>query len=197
MTERVGEKITPEVREILDFEHRENAKAIILKSGLFFPSRPKIPADLQDEHGNIQLPNDVTAITDRDLGKYLSIFTALSSYAEGVTAVADIDWTVADRVATFAERLEILKLPKELLKNDDLRYGSVSKLEYVRKLRQKEMECLATFKLSSGMLRSYEKAVASLSREITRRSNMNRFEGYADNLDNRGQADGKSSYSTR
>ena len=59
------------------------------------------------------------------------------------------------------------------------------------------MECLATFKLSAGMLRSYEKAVASLSREITRRSNMNKFEGYADNLDNRGQAYGKDSYSTR
>lgn len=183
-----GGAIPAEVLEIEEFKYREEAKAKIRKAGLFFPSRPEIPDEsMLDENGNITLPPDLTLITDDELGLYLTVFTALSAYAEGVVAITDIDWTTSDRIATFAERLEILSLPKEQQKNEDLRYGSINKKAYIRDLRKKELQDLATYKLSAGLLRAYEKAVSALSREITRRANTFNYSQYEENLSKRGK----------
>lgn len=179
--------IPPEVQEVADYEYREESKAKMVKAGLYLPSRPSVPEDILDSHGNVALPSDITNIDDEDLGRYLSIFTALSAYAEGIVAVTDIDSTTSDRVATFAERIEILKLPKDKQKNDDLRYGAVHNIDYVREYRKKAMQDEATFKISSGLLRAYEKAIMSLSREITRRANTYNYGKYEDNLDKRGK----------
>lgn len=179
--------VPPEVQEVADYSYREQAKAKMIKAGLYLPSRPSIPEDILDENGNVALPTDITEVDDEDLGRYLSIFTALSAYAEGIVAVTDIDATTSDRVATFAERIEIMKLPKDKLKNDDLRYGTVHNISYVREYRKKAMQDEANFKLSAGLLRAYEKAITSLSREITRRANTFNFSKYEDNLDKRGR----------
>lgn len=184
--EVLGENAPSEVVQLLENHYRENAKRKVMQSGLFFPSRPQIPTELLDNSGNISLPQDITTITDDKLGLYLTVFSALSAYAEGVVAVTDIDWTTSDRVSAFAERLEIFKLPKEQQKNDDLRYGAINRLKYIRDLRQKEMQDLANFKLSSGLLRGYEKSIASLSREITRRANTFKHSNYEDNMSKRG-----------
>ena len=65
----------------------------------------------------------------------------------------------------LAERLEILKLPKELLKNDDLRYGSVSKLSMSVSLAERD-GVPSYFQIECGYVRGYEKAVAALSRKL-------------------------------
>mgnify|MGYP001031227077 FL=1 len=187
ITEFEGKQIPAEVQEILDYKYREEAKAKVRKAGLFFPARPNVPEELLDESGNISLPQDLTNVTDEELGLYLSIFTAISSYAEGVVAVTDIDWTTADRVATFAERLEIMRLPKEQQKNEDLRYGAINQHQYIRELRKKELQDLSTYKLSAGLLRAYEKSISALSREITRRANTFNYGQYEDNLSKRGR----------
>lgn len=175
--ERTAGFVPKEVKEIQDFKYREEAKAKVMKAGLIFPAQPNIPDELMDGTGHIQLPSDLTAVSDDELGMYLTIFTGLSAYGTAVVANADIDWTVAERIATFAERYEIIKLPKDSQKNDDLRYGSVHRLGYVRELRKDELEKQATFKMATAMVAGYEKMSNAVSREITRRANTFRAEG--------------------
>jgi len=183
--ERTVGFVPKEVEDVKSFKYREEAKAKVLKAGLLFPAQPNIPEELLDDTGHLMLPNDLTAVTDDELGMYLTIFTGMSSYGEGVVANADIDWTVADRVATFAERYEIIRLPKDSQKNDDLRYGAVQRLGYIRDLRKDELEKQSTLKMVRAMVSGYDKMLNAVSREITRRANTFRAESYGESIYNR------------
>lgn len=184
--EERNERFVPrEVEDVKSFKYREEARAKVLKAGLIFPAQPNIPEELMNESGYLQLPSDLTAVSDDELGMYMTIFTGMSAYGEAVVANADIDWSVADRIATFAERYEIIKLPKDSQKNDDLRYGSVHRLGYVRELRKDELEKQATFKMAQAMVNGYEKMMNAVSREITRRANTFRAENYGESIYNR------------
>jgi len=178
-------ELSPEMLEVVDFEVKEKAKAELIRAGLFPIAKPVLSGNILSSDNEVKLPIDITMLSDTELGQYLSMFTGLSAYAETIVSMADIDWVTALRVAEFAERIEMLTLPKDKQRNDDFRFGSVHSIKYVRKLRQKELEAQATFKLSASVLRSYEKAVASLSREISRRGNMNMMERYGDNIERR------------
>lgn len=171
-----------EVVEIQNFKYREEAKAKVLKVGLVFPAQPNVPSGLSDGQGHITLPPDLTAVTDDELGMYMTAFTGLLVYGQCVVANADIDWAAADRVATFAERYEIINLPKDYQKNDDLRYGSVHRLEYVRELRKDELAKQSILKMANAMVQGYDKMLQAVSREITRRANTFRAESYGTDL---------------
>lgn len=175
----------PTIEKIKDYEYQEKAKSKVRKAGLSFPTRPNIPEPLQQPNGDVRLPEDVTNLSDRDLGRYLSVFSALSSYAQCIVALADIEYTTAENIAQMAERFEILDLPKQRRKNDDLRYGSVHLIDYVFELRQDAMKKQANYKMVEGVLASYERAINSLSREITRRGNEFKHSNYSSGKDNR------------
>ena len=169
--ETLGRKAPKEVEEILNFKIKENTRAEIKRQGLRYIACPSIPEGKVKQSGNLDLPSDITACSDKETGEYLSLYGALSAYAEGVVAISNIDWVVADRVADFAENLEIIKLPKEFQKNEELRHGHIHKVEYIRKLRWEATQKETIFILAQGELRAYEKIVSLLSREITRRAN--------------------------
>ena len=181
----------PKVEKLKEMEQKERAKARIKKAGLSFPSRPEIPPELQEPNGDVKLPEDVTAIPDKKLGQYLSIFNSLASYAQCIVAIADIEKTTAENIARMAERFEIQDLPKSRRKNEDLRYGSVYLIDYVFDLRQEAIEKRADYKMAESVLQSYERAIQSLSREITRRGNEMKYQSFENNMNNRADYNGQ------
>lgn len=185
MSDEIRDTEAADQQSLKDFEARERAIALLKKSGLPFPSKPAIPEDYLDENGNLKRVTDITQLTDRELGTFMSVWTALSVYAQVIVAIADIDHSSSERVASFSERQEILKLSKEDRKNEDLRYGHVHKIPDVQARRYKEFKDLAVYKLAQALLSGYEKDLMLLSREITRRSNLQAWEKREANVSER------------
>lgn len=157
---------------VTELDARKKATDTLRNSGLVFPAQYKVAADFQDKDGNLLSVEDASTLADKDLGKYLTVYTALCAYAEVIVAAADIDWTDAMRVAAFYENNHILKLPKRDFPNVADRKASADVDPVIKKFKDKEFLAYATLKLATGLLKAYQQQSNLISREISRRSNL-------------------------
>lgn len=156
------------VREINEFVHRQQAIAKLRKSGLVFPKQVTVPDEFLDDDGNLIIPEDVSEIPTEELGRFLSVFTALAAYYDAVVSCADIDFTTAARVKEYIEAKTLL----------EMRGDSVTEKKAARDLDEVVIRAQdwhdsqdAMFKLSKALLSGVERIIFLLSREITRRGN--------------------------
>jgi len=163
----------PVRREIGDYVHRQNAISRLRKSGLIFPKVTKVPEEFIDKDGNLIIPDDVSLIPTEELGRYLSVFTALASFYDAVVASADVDYTTAARVVDFIEAKVLLEVDGGTLAEKKARRdldGTVIKSQDWKDSQE------ASFKLSKALLTGIERILFMLSREITRRGARSSFE---------------------
>jgi hypothetical protein len=157
-------------RRVGEYAHRENTIENLKRSGMVFPKSINVPDEFLDDDDFLVIPEDVTDIPTAELGRYLSIFTALTAYYDAVVACADIDYTAASRTLTFIEEKTLLDLPKgergETLAEKKARRDMYKEVIEAQNWYDSQY---SVFKLATAMLKGCERIVFMLSREITRR----------------------------
>lgn len=129
-------------------------------------SVPEAPTNAQGEPLDPQLPDDITAVSIQELGKLYGQFMAVSSYAEPQVALADIEHTDAKAHLNFIEAQS--GLMSDGSNQQERKWNLQLDPEY-RKAQEAERVAYAKFTLLEHLIKRYEKAAASLSRELTRR----------------------------
>lgn len=159
-------------REIGDYVHRQNSIKRLRKSGMIFPKQVNVPDEFIDKGGNLVIPEDVSEIPTEELGRYLSIFSALGAYYEAVVACSDIDYVTSSRVLDYIEAKVLLDVGNK----PENRKTSVTEKKAMRDLDNLVIKAQdwkdateSNFKLSAALLKGIDRIIFLLSREITRR----------------------------
>lgn len=143
-------------------ENRSSEIAIekLKKARLSIPSAPS---------GNTcpQMPEDITELGDKDLGHYMGIYSAWISYAESVSALADIRATTRENIFDFVQAK--VRIEKSGTVQDKSDQTTVDE-RYQEALSDFETAS-ATRSLTQSLLRGYIRNYEALSRELTRRQN--------------------------
>lgn len=114
-----------------------------------------------------QIRRDLTGISNQDLGKELSKFTACTDYATFQATIADLEATIAEQVLDMVtsqvrqEKTGTVQERSDKTRNDP-RVKALH-LEYFQKH--------AVARLTEAIVRNFERDVSAISREITRRGN--------------------------
>jgi hypothetical protein len=166
-----------------NFSRRDSTIVRLRKSGMVFPRVVNVPDEFLDEHDNLVVPEDIGDIPNDELGRYLSIFTALASYYEAVVACADIDYATSQRVVKYIEAKALLDI-KPAYKGEPLaeRKARRDLIEEVIEAQEWHDTQKAMYTLSSALLRGIEKILFMLSRELTRRGAKTDFNNREDNV---------------
>ena len=128
-----------------------------------------MPEEFKDKNGNLIIPDDITEMPTEELGRYLTLFTRLTSFYDTVVACADIDLTTAARIKDFIEAKTLLEIGKS-------NKGTLTEKKAIRNcdplvIQAQDWydELKGFYELSSAILKGSERLVFLLSREITRR----------------------------
>jgi len=118
----------------------------------------------------LRLTKNVTEMTVRGLGKWLSRYTSMVVFLEPQVALASIDDFCLLEMLNY-QKDKVLLSPKvqshpQASERKSLREIDKSVLE----LRRKRSKTNAKYVLLQSVLRAYDKALSTLSREITRRA---------------------------
>lgn len=125
-----------------------------------------VPVRPQDDRGDWaepRLPRDVTAISNRDLGQLYGQFSAFAIWATWVVANDDVSHMEKKHIATVekAQAHVLAEGPADMRR-------ATAQVE----VEGREREALvkrAKEKLTSALLKGYDDAVKTLSREMARR----------------------------
>lgn len=120
------------------------------------------------KHGeplNPKLDLHLASIDNSALGKLMTEFTAAAEYAAYAAAVADIDRTVEQNVLEFVESKVRLSKGGTVQKKSDKTNVDPRVIEARAKFLEKD--AIAT--LTAVIQKNYERSLATISREITRR----------------------------
>jgi len=131
--------------------------------GLQLPEQPR------DDNGVVLmpvLPNDVTRLSNEQLGRLYGEFAAISIYATAHLALSDIDHTEVEYTADMTEAKFGLQAEGS---NKDQRMFALKTNLYVKQGREKAMQKRARKVMLSKLIDGYEKATNTLSREMSRR----------------------------
>lgn len=155
-----GERLTEDTLE--EFQAKEHAVAQIRRAKLPFPRRP---TDEDGKELTPRLPNDLSAATSDKLSRLITQFTALADYASVAAAEADIELSVAEHVYEYVQ--STVRLGKSGTVQDKADKTNID--PQVKAAAQHYYNALALSKLTTQLLRAYERDISTISREITRR----------------------------
>jgi hypothetical protein len=142
----------------------QKAKAKILKAGLPKPNRY---LDDDNEPLNPKLDLQLASVDNGTLGRLMAEFTAAAEYAAYAAAVADINKSIEESVLEFVEAKTRLRKTGTVQHKSD----KTAVDPHVVRARAGYLEKEAVAKLSATILKNYERALSTISREITRRQN--------------------------
>lgn len=168
--------------------HSEKSKAKLRKSGMVFPSLPNIPDQYRDDYGAFKMAEDITALHPRELGQLFSLLTGLTVYYGALVSLTDIDRATAERMMVYVESQVYLELDftdpevKKRYPNRELQEAWVHCDERVIEVQDWHDRLKSDFVLAEAIYKGYDKYLALVSREITRRSNFNEWEQREGNL---------------
>lgn len=156
-------------KDIKDYSLRSKAISKARKGNMYIPAKVTLPSEFTNQEGNLHVPYDLTDISTEELGRYLTLFTQLTGYYEAVVACADIDLMAAERVKDFTEAKVLLEIGKE--KGGTLTEKKAHRTVDPRVIEARDWydEMKAFYELSNALLKSCDKLVFMLSREVTRR----------------------------
>lgn len=160
-------------REIGEYVHRQNAISRLRKSGLIFPAQVRVPDEFLNAEGSLMIPEDISDIPTDDLGRLLSVFTALAAYYDAVVASADIDYTTASRVVDYVEAKTLLEIPGSTVTEKKARRDLDETVVRAQDWKDSQE---ALFKLAAALLKGCDRILFLLSREITRRGYRQNYE---------------------
>ena len=149
-------------KEMEQYRVTQRAMAKIRKAGL-----PK-PEQYTDKHGeplNPKLGRDLAKVDNVTLGRLMTEFTAAAEYASYAAAIADIDRMSEKNVLEFVEAKVRLSKSGTVRKQADKTIID----PHVIAARQAFLEKDAIATLTATIAKSYERAIQTISREITRR----------------------------
>jgi len=157
-----GSSDTLTQQTIATFSVRDEAIAAVKKARLPIPKRP---TDAEGTPIVPKLPQELANATGMMLARLMSQYTGLADYAGYATALADIDLSTATHV--YEHVLAKVRLQKT---------GSVQERTdkaltdpRVRSAARHYYSAEALAKLTNALSRSYERDLATVSREVTRR----------------------------
>lgn len=120
-----------------------------------------------------QLPNDITTLSSEQLGETFTVLTAWADYASSQLAIAQIEERSAlNRLNLLENRLLVTKMGSAVKgERVTLVKAQIAIDEDILELSQDYEDKYAYRKLVEMMLSNYERDIALVSRELTRRSN--------------------------
>jgi hypothetical protein len=144
---------------------RQKALAKIRKAGL---SKPEQPTDRNGEPINPKLDLKLASVDAAALGNMLARFTASCEYIAYVSAIADIDRSIEKSILEFVEaKVRLSKTGSNARRQADK--AQIDPRVIAAKQAFLEKDAIAT--LTATLLKSYERSLSTISREITRRQN--------------------------
>jgi hypothetical protein len=119
------------------------------------------------------LPSDITMLTSEQLGEKFTILTAWADYAASQLAVAQIEERTAQRKLDLLENKLLVQRMGTAVKGERITLvkAQIAVEQDVQDLSLEYEEKYAYRKLVEMMLSNYERDIALVSRELTRRSN--------------------------
>ena len=119
------------------------------------------------------LPSDITMLTSEQLGEKFTILTAWADYASSQLAVAQIEERTAQRKLDLLENKLLVQRMGSAIKGERITLvkAEIAIDQDVQDLALEYEEKYAYRKLVEMMLSNYERDIALVSRELTRRSN--------------------------
>jgi hypothetical protein len=119
------------------------------------------------------LPSDITALSSEQLGEKFTILTAWADYAATQLAVAQIEERSAQRKLDLLENTLLVRKMGTAVKGERITLvkAQIATDQDVLDLAQDYEDKYAYRKLVEMMLSNYERDIALVSRELTRRSN--------------------------
>lgn len=111
----------------------------------------------------VKLPADLTALSDRQMGTYLTAFTTALDYSETVLAKTEIEYLY------FSNKLEMLRAKFDISFTERLKGANKIVNRKISKCSQKLMYLEAQIKLYTTVFNRFERGYRVLSRELTRR----------------------------
>lgn len=150
--------------DVEQYRVTQAAIAKIRKAGL---PKPEQYIDAEGNPLNPRLKKDLARTDNASLGRMMTEFTAAAEYASYAAAIADIDRSVEKSILEYTEaKVRLTKTGTEQKKRDKTQVDP-----HVIEARQRFLEKDALATLTATIARSYERAISTISREITRRSN--------------------------
>jgi hypothetical protein len=121
----------------------------------------------------VDLPSDITMLTSEQLGEKFTALTAWADYAASLLAVAQIEERTAQRRLDLLENTLLVRKMGTAVKGERITLvkAQISIDQDVLDLSQEYEDKYAYRKLVEMMLANYERDIALVSRELTRRSN--------------------------
>jgi hypothetical protein len=119
------------------------------------------------------LPSDITALSSEQLGEKFTVLTAWADYAATQLAVAQIEERSAQRKLDLLENTLLVRKMGTAVKGERITLvkAQIATDQDVLDLAQDYEDKYAYRKLVEMMLANYERDIALVSRELTRRSN--------------------------
>lgn len=119
------------------------------------------------------LPSDITTLSSEQLGEKFTILTAWADYAATQLAVAQIEERAAQRKLDLLENTLLVRKMGTAVKGERITLvkAQIATDQDVLDLAQDYEDKYAYRKLVEMMLTNYERDIALVSRELTRRSN--------------------------
>jgi hypothetical protein len=119
------------------------------------------------------LPSDITLLNSEQLGEKFTVLTAWADYAASLLAIAQVEERAAQRKLSFKENTLLVSRLGSATKGDrvTLVKAQIATDPEVLALSQEYEDKYAYRKLVEMMLSNYERDIALISRELTRRSN--------------------------
>lgn len=119
------------------------------------------------------LPADITTLSSEQLGEKFTVLTAWADYAAAQLAVAQIEERAVQRKLEFLENTLLVTKLGSATKSErvTLVKAQIATDPELVSLTQEHEEKYAYRKLVEMMLGNYERDIALISRELTRRSN--------------------------
>jgi hypothetical protein len=120
-----------------------------------------------------ELPRDITELSSEQLGEKFSILTAWADYAASLLAIAQIEERSAQRKLDLLENTLLVRKMGTAVKGERITLvkAQINLDQDVQDLSQLYEDKYAYRKLVEMMLGNYERDIALVSRELTRRSN--------------------------
>ena len=118
---------------------------------------------------------NITELKNTELGNFMSRYSAWREYTESLLTVAMAEFTLAEEkyrkeftLKKFSGEYDSYKGKKLSLKDKD---AFIDTDEEIIRFREKMIECEVYKDMLSSKLESFSNAIATISREITRRQN--------------------------
>lgn len=123
--------------------------------------------------GQVELPHDITTLSSEQLGEKFTLLTAWADYSASQLAIAIIEERAAQKRLDFLENKLLVSKMGTAVKGERITLvkAQIAIDQDIQDLSQDYEEKYAYRKLVEMVHNNYERDIALVSRELTRRSN--------------------------